>query len=110
MENIQGLGLWEYFVNPQRPAHYTNFLICNQAKYEHSLLIVLYVILIPLQTGVLVSRVYPLSRAKGIIQKDDILLKIDGHPIANDGTIVFRNRMLSLSLFFISPLFLQVFR
>ncbi len=44
-----------------------------------------------LQTGVLVCRVYSLSKAKGIIQKDDIITKIDGKSVANDGTIEFRN-------------------
>jgi len=43
-------------------------------------------------TGVLITRINPLSKANGVMQKDDILVKIDDHPIANDGTIVFRNR------------------
>ena len=59
------------------------------------------------QTGVLISKLNPLSKANGILQKDDILMKIDDHPIANDGTIVFRNRMSPIRssplIYFTSP-------
>lgn len=37
-------------------------------------------------TGVLVSRINPLSDAHRVLKKDDILLEFDGVPIANDGT------------------------
>ncbi|KAL5580069.1 hypothetical protein UlMin_012511 [Ulmus minor] len=43
-------------------------------------------------TGVLVSKVNPLSDAHKILKKDDIILAFDGVPIANDGTVHFRNR------------------
>ncbi|KAJ7973654.1 Protease Do-like [Quillaja saponaria] len=43
-------------------------------------------------TGVLVSKVNPLSDAHKILKKDDIILAFDGVPIANDGTVPFRNR------------------
>ncbi|XP_047316118.1 protease Do-like 10, mitochondrial [Impatiens glandulifera] len=43
-------------------------------------------------TGVLVSKINPVSDAYKILKKDDILLKFDGVPIANDGTVPFRNR------------------
>ncbi|TVU01073.1 hypothetical protein EJB05_53484 [Eragrostis curvula] len=46
----------------------------------------------PEMTGVLVSRINPLSDAYRILKKDDILLEFDGVPIANDGTVPFRNR------------------
>ncbi|CAN6360081.1 unnamed protein product [Urochloa humidicola] len=46
----------------------------------------------PEMTGVLVSRINPLSDAHKILKKDDILLEFDGIPIANDGTVPFRNR------------------
>ncbi|OEL29975.1 Protease Do-like 10, mitochondrial [Dichanthelium oligosanthes] len=46
----------------------------------------------PEMTGVLVSRINPLSDAYKILRKDDILLEFDGIPIANDGTVPFRNR------------------
>lgn len=37
-------------------------------------------------TGVLVSRINPLSNAYNVLKKDDIVLAFDGVPIANDGT------------------------
>ena len=37
-------------------------------------------------TGVLVSKINPLSDAHRVLKKDDILLTFDGVPIANDGT------------------------
>ncbi|PIA29567.1 hypothetical protein AQUCO_05800005v1 [Aquilegia coerulea] len=43
-------------------------------------------------TGVLVSKINPLSDAHRILKKDDIILAFDGVPIANDGTVPFRNR------------------
>ncbi|CAM8930950.1 unnamed protein product [Rhodiola kirilowii] len=46
----------------------------------------------PEKTGVLVSRINPLSDAFKILKKDDIILEFDGVPIANDGTVPFRNR------------------
>lgn len=43
-------------------------------------------------TGVLISKINPLSDAYKFLKKDDILLALDGIPIANDGTVPFRNR------------------
>ncbi|KAL5703473.1 Protease Do-like 10 [Ranunculus cassubicifolius] len=43
-------------------------------------------------TGVLVSKINPLSEAHKILKKDDIILAFDGVQIANDGTVPFRNR------------------
>ncbi|PSR98120.1 Protease Do-like [Actinidia chinensis var. chinensis] len=43
-------------------------------------------------TGVLVSKINPLSDAHRVLKKDDILLTFDGISIANDGTVPFRNR------------------
>ncbi|KAJ0972217.1 hypothetical protein J5N97_020176 [Dioscorea zingiberensis] len=43
-------------------------------------------------TGVLVSKINPLSDAHKVLKKDDIVLAFDGVPIANDGTVPFRNR------------------
>ncbi|PPS16256.1 hypothetical protein GOBAR_AA04324 [Gossypium barbadense] len=40
----------------------------------------------PHMTGVLVSKINPLSDAYGVLKKDDIILEFDGVPIANDGT------------------------
>ncbi|EXC25314.1 Protease Do-like 10 [Morus notabilis] len=42
--------------------------------------------------GVLVSKINPLSDANKVLKKDDIILAFDGVPIANDGTVCFRNR------------------
>lgn len=43
------------------------------------------------QTGILVNKVYPLSDAMNVLQKDDVILSISGSPIGNDGTIPFRD-------------------
>ncbi|CAA7055811.1 unnamed protein product [Microthlaspi erraticum] len=43
-------------------------------------------------TGVLISRINPLSDAHRILKKDDVILAFDGVPIANDGTVHFRNK------------------
>ncbi|KAK9159384.1 hypothetical protein Syun_005725 [Stephania yunnanensis] len=43
-------------------------------------------------TGVLVAKINPLSDAYTKLNKDDIILAFDGVPIANDGTVPFRNR------------------
>ncbi|OWM72285.1 hypothetical protein CDL15_Pgr018170 [Punica granatum] len=48
--------------------------------------------MLPEMTGVLVNRINPLSDAYNILKKDDIILAFDEVPIANDGTIPFRNR------------------
>lgn len=38
------------------------------------------------KTGVLVSKINPLSDAHRVLKKDDIVLAFDGVPIANDGS------------------------
>lgn len=43
-------------------------------------------------TGVLVSRINPTSDAYRVLRKDDVILTFDGVPIANDGSVPFRNR------------------
>ncbi|KAL3696064.1 hypothetical protein R1sor_010140 [Riccia sorocarpa] len=43
-------------------------------------------------TGVLVSKIQKLTDTYQWIKKDDVLLAFDGSPIANDGTVHFRNR------------------
>ncbi|KAH1231482.1 Protease Do-like 10, mitochondrial [Glycine max] len=45
--------------------------------------------MLPDMTGVLVSKINPLSDAYKVLKKDDIILSFDGVPIANDGTGVF---------------------
>jgi S1-C subfamily serine protease len=42
------------------------------------------------RTGILVYNVLPRSPAKGILENDDVLLSINGHLIADDGTVEFR--------------------
>jgi S1-C subfamily serine protease len=39
------------------------------------------------QSGVRVEFVYPKSSADGFVRESDVLLSVDGHPIANDGSI-----------------------
>ncbi|KAL6197775.1 hypothetical protein ACLB2K_027569 [Fragaria x ananassa] len=46
----------------------------------------------PEMTGVLVSKINPLSDAHKVLKKYDIVLVFDGVPVANDGTVHFRNR------------------
>jgi len=41
-------------------------------------------------SGVLVSHILPLSKAADTLKRDDVLMSVDGVPIANDGTIRFR--------------------
>jgi hypothetical protein len=46
----------------------------------------------PDQTGVLVVRVVPGSPAEGVLQVGDTIIELDGHAVADDGTIEFRPR------------------
>ncbi len=43
------------------------------------------------QTGILVAKTVYGSSAWGKVKDNDVLLSIDGYPIANDGTVPFRN-------------------
>jgi len=40
--------------------------------------------------GVLVTKVFPGSPARGKIRPDDVILEVDGCPVASDGTVEFR--------------------
>ncbi len=42
-------------------------------------------------TGVVVNHVQPISSCASKLMRDDVIVAIDGHRIANDGTILFRN-------------------
>jgi len=71
----------------------------------------------PQQTGILVNKVYPLSDALKVLQKDDVILSIAGSPIGNDGTIPFRDggerisfRYVILSKFEGDPVPMQILR
>ena len=69
-DGIPGIGIvWQTMENPALRAHY-------QMKDK--------------QTGVLLTYIAPGSTAEGIMQIGDVLLAIEGKPIANDGTIPFR--------------------
>lgn len=52
----------------------------------------------PDQSGVRVEFVYPESSADGFIDEGDVLLAVDGYPIANDGTIALDGLRLSFEL------------
>jgi len=71
----------------------------------------------PEQTGILVNKVYPLSDALNVLQKDDVILSIAGSTIGNDGTIPFRDegerisfRYVILSKFEGDPVAMQILR
>jgi len=69
-DGIPAIGIvWQAMENPDLRANY-------QMKEK--------------QTGVLIQYVAPTSSAQGIVQAGDVLLAIEGKPIANDGTIPFR--------------------
>lgn len=61
----------------------------------------------PEMTGVLVSKINPLSEANKVLRKDDIVLAFDGVPIANDGTGTSINLSLLLAPLFFCLSFLQ---
>ncbi|KAG0591583.1 hypothetical protein KC19_1G185700 [Ceratodon purpureus] len=43
-------------------------------------------------TGVLINKIHPLTDTSRCLKRDDVILAFDGIPIANDGTVHFRNR------------------
>ncbi len=68
------------------------------------------------QTGVLITKIYLGSPARGLLRPEDVILSIDGKSIANDGTIEFRKgertsfKYLVQSKFIGDTLELQVLR
>lgn len=42
------------------------------------------------QTGVLVVKIFPGSSAAGALREEDVILTVDGHDVADDGTVEFR--------------------
>lgn len=69
-DGIPGLGInWQRMENPDLRRHYG-------LKTE--------------QSGVLVTDISTGTAADGTLKKDDVLLSIKGHPIADDGTVEFR--------------------
>ncbi len=55
----------------------------------------------PEQTGVLVIHVHLGSSAENVIYKGDVLTAVDGHPIADDGTVEFRPKERTHYYYFI---------
>jgi S1-C subfamily serine protease len=53
------------------------------------------------ETGMLVRHVLPESPAKGFIRSGDVILSIDGHDIADDGTVEFRQKERTSSKYFV---------
>lgn len=44
------------------------------------------------KTGVLIVNIQPSSPAKNILEENDILMKVDGHPVAYNKTVEFRSK------------------
>jgi len=44
------------------------------------------------ETGVLVRHILPESPSEGLIRKGDVIQAIEGHSIADDGTVIFRQK------------------
>jgi len=53
------------------------------------------------QTGILVNRIYPGSPAEGVLQRGDVVLSVEGHPIADDGTVEFRPKERTNAMYYI---------
>ena len=53
------------------------------------------------QTGVLVLKVLPDAPAEGVIKPGDVILAVDGQPVADDGTIEFRSRERTSSAYLV---------
>jgi len=43
------------------------------------------------QTGLLINKIAPLVSTAKVVQRDDVLIEVDGIPVGNDGTIPFRD-------------------
>jgi S1-C subfamily serine protease len=51
-------------------------------------------------SGAVVNRVVPGSTAEGVIRPGDVLLEVDGHPIANDGTVAIGDARVTFQTLF----------
>lgn len=51
------------------------------------------------EEGVLVRKVFPGSPAEGLLRPDDVILSVDGFPVACDGTVAFRGEERTSFLF-----------
>jgi len=63
----------------------------------------------PGQSGVLVSAIHPGSDLEGVAQPGDVILSIDGHSVANDGTVEFRKNERTLYSYFVQGHFIGDF-
>jgi len=52
-------------------------------------------------SGLLVTKVVPGSASDGILKPDDILLSVDGHAVADDGTVEYRSHQRTSMGYFI---------
>jgi S1-C subfamily serine protease len=57
-----------------------------------------YVGLKPGQTGMIVENVYPKGSGDGYLRSGDVILKIDGHIVANDGTVAMQGLRLDAAV------------
>ncbi len=57
-----------------------------------------YVGLKPGQTGMIVENVYPKGSGDGYLRSGDVILQIDDHTVANDGTIVMQGLRLDAAV------------
>ena len=53
------------------------------------------------QTGILINRIYPGSPAETLLKRGDILLAVEGHAIADDGTIEFRPKERTSLMYYV---------
>jgi len=53
------------------------------------------------QTGLLINQIIPGSPADGVLQSGDVLLSVEGNPVADDGTVEFRPRQRTSASYFI---------
>ncbi|HMO51624.1 MAG TPA: serine protease [Kiritimatiellia bacterium] len=53
------------------------------------------------RTGLLINQVLPGAPAEGVLMSGDVLLSVDGHPVADDGTVEFRPRQRTSASYFI---------
>ena len=68
------------------------------------------------QTGMLIFKVVRDSPANGVLKEGDVLLAVEGHPVADDGTVAFRDRERTSVSYYIQahqvgdPLSLDIWR
>ncbi|KXS12004.1 trypsin-like serine protease [Gonapodya prolifera JEL478] len=96
-KNVQGIGyiipvpvVMHFLTQVSRHGRYVGFadmMLDSQTLENDSLRS--YLGMTEDQTGIMILKVHPLSPAKGVLEREDVLLEMDGHRIANDGTVEF---------------------